>query len=147
MSFDVQSGERLSSERERLKLSQQAMSDECGVARVMLSRYERGVAEPGASALIALSGVGVDVLYVLTGVRTPQTAGSLSPEEIELLKLYKKADTQGRDAVQAVAALAGRTGGVPPKGGNVVSIGGNVKQAIGGDATFSAPVSFGKKNK
>ena len=94
-----------------------------------------------------MAGLGVDVLYVITGDHTPASAASLSRDEATLLELYKKADTQGRDALQAVAALAGRIGGVPPKGGNVVSIGGSVGQSVAGNASFSAPVSFGKKNK
>lgn len=71
MSFDVQAGARLSEERDRIGLSQQGLSDASGVARNMLSRYERAVAEPGASALIALAAVGLDVGYVLTGRRSP----------------------------------------------------------------------------
>lgn len=79
MSFDVQAGARLSEERDRIGLSQQGLSDASGVARNMLSRYERAVAEPGASALIALAAVGLDVGYVLTGRRSsasPQLSAS-----------------------------------------------------------------------
>lgn len=139
--------ERLRNERARLGLSQVAFSEACGVNRGTLATWEKGEQTPTAAVLAHMAKLGVDVLYVVTGQHTPTTSAALTPDESELLKLYNKADTQGRDAVQAVAALAGRTGGAPPKGGNVVSIGGNVKQAIGGDASFSAPVNFGKKNK
>jgi transcriptional regulator with XRE-family HTH domain len=106
--FDVQSGERLATERERLGLSQQALSDATGVARNMLSRYERGIAEPGASALMALAGSGVDVLFVLTGQRTPQSAQALSPEDTALLDNYHAATDEDRAVARRVLSLVAK---------------------------------------
>ncbi|AVS66626.1 hypothetical protein C8245_13890 [Paracidovorax avenae] len=147
VTFDTQAGSRLLQERERLALSQQGLADSSGIARTMLSRYERAAAEPSAGSLISLSRAGVDVLYVLTGARTPP-GGSLSDDERALLASYARADETGRAALQSVAALARRPAAGASRGGNSVEIGGDVGQAIAGDASFSAPVSFslgGKK--
>ena len=130
----------------RLGLSQQGLADACGIARTMLSRYERAAAEPGAGSLIALASRGVDLQYVLTGARTPTTAQALSPEQRVLLDSYESTDDAGRAALQAVATLAMRRSAAHQPG-NSVAIGGDVGQAIAGDATFSAPVSFGGRAK
>lgn len=148
VTFDTQAGARLLEERERLGHSQQGLSESAGIARTMLSRYERGAAEPGAGSLIALARAGVDVLYVLTSTRTPP-GSALSDDERTLLASYARADETGRAALQSVAALATRPGSDAGRRGNLIDIGGDVAQAIAGDASFSAPVSFslGSKKK
>lgn len=146
MPFEVQAGARLSEERERLRMSQQGLADACGIARTMLSRYERAVTEPGAGSLIALASHGVDVQYVLTGVRTPKSSQALTPQQLALLDSYAATDDAGRAALQAVAQIALRLHAAPRQG-NAVNIGGDVGQAITGDANFAAPVSFGRAKK
>lgn len=101
MSFDVQCGDRLRQERDRLGHSQQGLADLVGIQRAMLSRYERGIVEPGASVLIRLAEAGVDVSYVLFGARSP-SAQTLTPEEAALLDNYKAADERGRAAARGV---------------------------------------------
>ncbi|XXQ53559.1 helix-turn-helix domain-containing protein [Xenophilus aerolatus] len=106
--FDAQCGERLRQERDRLGLSQQALADLIGVQRAMLSRYERGVAEPGASALMKLAGAGINVSFVLFGaqVATGNDSGTttrvLTPEQAALLDNYEAADERGRAAARGV---------------------------------------------
>jgi hypothetical protein len=72
----------------------------------MLSRYERAAAEPGASSLIALSSAGVDIQFVLTGVKSGASEKTLAPAERELLQAWREGTEQGRKAMQAVAELA-----------------------------------------
>lgn len=103
MPFDALCGGRLREERERLGLSQQAVADLITVQRAMVSRYERGVAEPGASVLMKLAGAGIDVSYVLFGARTPAVIESaLTPEKKALLENYDAADEEGRAAARRV---------------------------------------------
>lgn len=71
MSSNSLFGGRLKEERSRLDFSQGALAEAAGVSREMLGKYERGAADPGASVLVALAAVGLDVGYVLTGRRSP----------------------------------------------------------------------------
>lgn len=62
-------GRRLLEERARLGLTQQALADAIGAPRVSFVKYEAGQSSPAAETLVALEGVGVDVRYVLSGLR------------------------------------------------------------------------------
>lgn len=110
MTFGAHVGERLREERDRLGMSQQDLSDLAAIRREMLSRYERGAAEPGAGVLMSLAGVGVDILYVLTGGRTPKGASALAPDESALLDDYKRADEGGKAAARTVLSALARGG-------------------------------------
>lgn len=66
--------ERIRSERERLKLSQQEVADLTGVRREMWGRYERGAAIPSAEILERFSAHGADAQYLLTGSRATTTS-------------------------------------------------------------------------
>ena len=101
MSFDAHCGDRLRQERDRLGQSQQGLAELIGVQRAMLSRYERGLVEPGAGVLMRLAGAGVDVSFVLFGARSAD-ARTLTPEEAALLDNYNAADERGRAAARSV---------------------------------------------
>jgi transcriptional regulator with XRE-family HTH domain len=101
VSFDAQCGDRLRQERDRLGHSQQGLAELVGVQRAMLSRYERGLVEPGAGVLMRLAEAGVDVSYVLFGARSG-AARTLTPEEAALLDNYNAADERGRAAARSV---------------------------------------------
>ena len=66
-------GQRLREERERLGLSQVAMSDIGGVKKLTQLRYEKGDSFPDAAYLAALSRFGLDVQYVVLGIHSPET--------------------------------------------------------------------------
>lgn len=89
MSIDAQIGSRLAEERKRLGLSQQRIADAVEVRREMWAKYEAG-AEPGAAVLGGAAAAGVDVQYVLTGVRA-------DPRVVELFR--SAADATRRSAV------------------------------------------------
>ena len=61
--------ERISEERKRLGLSQAAFAEAVGMSLSTQKRYEKGEREPDAGYLNQLGSVGVDVQYVITGVR------------------------------------------------------------------------------
>lgn len=63
--------ERLKSERERLGMSQTEFGEIAGVKRNAQMNYENGMRSPTADYLAAVSAVGVDVGYVITGHRGP----------------------------------------------------------------------------
>lgn len=60
---------RLREERLRLGLSQAAFAAACGVQKLAQLKYEKGERAPDAAYLMGAAEAGVDVLYVLTGVR------------------------------------------------------------------------------
>jgi transcriptional regulator with XRE-family HTH domain len=62
-------GQRLLEERKRLGLSQDRLASLGRVAKRTYCHYESGLREPGAAFLEAMAGAGVDVLYLLTGMR------------------------------------------------------------------------------
>lgn len=60
---------RLREERERLGLSQRALGEVAGVAKLAQLNYEKGARSPSIAYLDAVSGAGLDVWYMLTGER------------------------------------------------------------------------------
>ena len=62
-------GERLKEERKRLGLTQPGLAEIAGAAKRTVIDWEKGVSSPTAAQLEALSRVGMDVLFVVTGIR------------------------------------------------------------------------------
>lgn len=81
-----------------------------------------------------MAGLGVDVLYVITGQRTPSDGASLTAEEATLVTRYRQSSPVLRAYLQEF--------GLAPAAGNTVSIGGDVGQSIAGDQRNAGPVSF-----
>jgi len=82
-------GERLREERNRLGMSQPAFAAIAGTTKQTLFSWETGKTGPDAFQIALLAEAGVDVLYVLTGQRTPSVAQSLKPDEAALLDNYR----------------------------------------------------------
>lgn len=74
-------GERLKQERERLGMTQPAFAEAAGAAKRTLIEWEKGTTSPNSVQLSALSSVGVDVYYVLTGEPNLFLAGNESKTE------------------------------------------------------------------
>ncbi len=105
-------GERLREERKRLGLSQADFGALGGVKANAQGKYEADERSPDAEYLTGLSAAGVDVLYLLTGQRTPVTADGLAEDESEVLNHYRSMPDADRAAVRrlttALAESAGR---------------------------------------
>lgn len=93
-------GGRLREERLRLGLSQTEFGKIGGVQKLAQINYEKGERTPDANALAAWAQAGVDVLYVLTGIR----AQPITKEEIALLDNYRHCPPEGQVAVRATSA-------------------------------------------
>ena len=97
------------------------MAEAGGVGLNSQSNYENGHRSPDAAYLERISAIGVDVTYLLTGVRTPtanasvagDTSTSDAPaegavmravtrEQAALLDNYEAADERGRAAARSV---------------------------------------------
>ena len=66
-------GQRLRQERNRLKLSQSALGSIGGVETNAQGNYESGARSPKADYLLRVATAGVDINYVLTGLRVLAT--------------------------------------------------------------------------
>lgn len=118
-------GNRLVEERKRFGLNQADFGALASCARNTQANYERDERYPDSRYLSALADKGVDVLYVLTGRRTPDI-GDITNDEIELIKLFRAAPL----AVKA-AALAALTAG--SSASNSVNVSGQGNRVAGRD--------------
>lgn len=97
-------GNRLRKERERLALSQPAMAEMCGVTMRYQRNYEKDERLPDAGYLAAAMQAKVDVVYVLTGQRSPGVP-SLTPEESALLDNFRHSPPAARQALKTTSDL------------------------------------------
>lgn len=105
-------GERLKEERVRLGYNQGDFAAIAGVAKTSQFNYEKGERSPDAAYLAAVAEKGVDVLYVVTGRRTPEASSSFNGDEIDLVEHYRQLPEGDRQhthkMVNALAEMAGR---------------------------------------
>jgi transcriptional regulator with XRE-family HTH domain len=104
-------GDRLCEERKRLGLSQGAMGEIGGVKANAQGNYEKGDRFPDAAYLAALAEIGVDVLYVVTGRRTPRPADSFTAEESRVIEQYRSLPEQDRASVSRLTTALAETAG------------------------------------
>ncbi len=97
-------GDRLKEERERLGLSQPAFAAVANAKKHAQINWEKGVATPNGAALQAWAGIGVDVLYVITGQRA--VAAEQNPRERALLDNYRQSKEEDKAAIERVALNA-----------------------------------------
>ncbi|WP_052166363.1 helix-turn-helix domain-containing protein [Methylobacter tundripaludum] len=67
-------GDRLREERERLNLSQTSMAETAGTTKKTQIDYEKNRTPPKANYLAKVATYGVDVAYVITGIRAENVA-------------------------------------------------------------------------
>jgi len=104
-------GNRLQEERKRLGLNQDAFAQQVGVAKRTLAGYESGTGEVGALVLAYAANIGLDVLYVVTGRRTPEATSSFNGEEVDLVEHYRQLPEGDRQHThKMVTALATMVG-------------------------------------
>lgn len=140
-------GNRLREERERLGMTQEVFGALGGVLKRALIRYESGERYPDAAFLRGVSAVGVDVLYVLTGQRTPKVPSldALPEDERVLLSGYRLCNAQAKHhLLQSATLLAAGLPSAPStshSGMNMSDVGdGNVQiGSIGGSYSAIPP--------
>lgn len=96
-------GERLKEERVRLGYNQADFAAFAGVAKTSQFNYEKGDRSPDAAYLAAVAGKGVDVLYVVTGERTPLASTCLSREALDFFEVYQLVSEADRDVLLRTA--------------------------------------------
>ena len=94
---------RLREERERLGVSQEAMAKIGGVTKLSVFNYENN-REPSSSFLAKVSGAGIDIQYVLLGVRSELTRG-----ERATLDHYRQTNEEGQKIIEQTAFFAAQS--------------------------------------
>ncbi|WP_447775094.1 helix-turn-helix domain-containing protein [Variovorax boronicumulans] len=94
-------GNRLHRERCRLGLSAAAFAVLGGVDAAVQESFEKGVRHPDAAYLATMAVIGIDVLYVVTGMPTCTEDLSVSRDEVTLLRAYRTSDDAGKKAAHA----------------------------------------------
>lgn len=106
-------GERLRMERERLFLKQTDLTDAAGIKRTAQWSYESDRSSPTIAYLSAVSSLGLDVTYIVTGVRSAQLPGTTEQERNEidaLIGVYLYSADEDRLRLMAYAAAIGDAG-------------------------------------
>lgn len=104
-------GQRLREEREALGLSQPKFAVLASTTKQTVFSWESNKTAPSAAQLAAFAEAGVDVGYVLTGVRQPQPGSSLSEREKKLVDQYRQLDEADRSTIErTITALAATKG-------------------------------------
>lgn len=96
-------GSRLKEERKALGMSQQEFGAIGGVEANAQGKYESGERVPRSDYLAALGHKGVDVLYVLSGKRTPIASDSLSEAEQAIITHYRSLSDDDKEAISQLA--------------------------------------------
>ena len=78
-------GARLKEERKRLGLSQQELGALGGIEANAQGMYERGTRFPNSTYLSSIAKAGVDILYVVTGVKKVLAADGITDMETKVL--------------------------------------------------------------
>ena len=101
-------GIRLKEERERLGYTQPEFAEFAGAKKRTLIDWEKSVSSPTAVQLSALSEIGVDVMYVLTGQRNApvQAETRISRREAAMLDNYRACDEEDQKAIERIALSA-----------------------------------------
>ena len=109
------SGDRLREERLRLGFKKQEdLAQIGGVNRNTQGSYEKGERNPDSAYLAAVAAVGVDVLYVVTGVRATQAAAGLDEHEAQLLEAFRNMPKQQQEAFLLLSSSIATSSGKPP---------------------------------
>lgn len=105
-------GDRLKEERLRLGVSQTVLAEKCGVTKNTQLGYEKGERSPDGAYFAVAVGLGIDLLYVVTGERMPEAAEAFTAEEANLLRLYRGLSVDDRNATaRMITGLAS----LPPR--------------------------------
>ncbi|NNA66231.1 helix-turn-helix domain-containing protein [Pseudomonas gessardii] len=92
-------GERLKEERQRIGVSQTVLAEKCGVTKNTQLAYEKGERSPDTTYLASAASLGLDILYVVTGVATPQVVEGFTALEDKLVNQYRALPEEDQQAV------------------------------------------------
>jgi transcriptional regulator with XRE-family HTH domain len=97
-------GVRLSEERTRLGYSQADICGSCGISKRSYIHYESGDRSPDAEFLGAASKIGMDIQFIVIGIRSANFQSKRHDEE-KLLSLFRGCDEQAQVHLVQTATL------------------------------------------
>ncbi|GAB7531586.1 hypothetical protein PS3A_40000 [Pseudomonas sp. 3A(2025)] len=89
MELSEQIGARLREQRTQAGLTQDQLAEKLGVSKRTQGNYESGASDAPASYLTMAMGLGFDVMYILSGVRTTMANSTLTDAEDSMVKQYR----------------------------------------------------------
>lgn len=90
-------GNRLREERQRLGLNQTELGDKVGMTRKTQILYESGERPFDVNYMLRAHQVGLDVMYVLFGIRQSEPQpNELNSDELELVKAWRTAGLEAK---------------------------------------------------
>ncbi len=101
-------GDRLKAERLRLGLTQEEMAGVAKVARSAQANYEKGERSPDTQYLALACGAGVDIGFVITGVRTGIPNKLFDARTLAFCEKFQRADEVDRQFVERFLNLLDR---------------------------------------
>lgn len=111
-------GARLKEERERLGYTQTDFAALAGASKHAQINWEKGVAAPNAVALGLWAGIGLDVLYVVTGQRAGGTSAvPATPRQAALLDNFEHLSEDDKRALERTASALAQSARPVKKGG------------------------------
>lgn len=131
-------GARVKEERERLEMTIPEFAEAAGVKKNTVIDWQKDVSSPPAARLAALASAGLDVQYVVIGVRSSILAG----REALLLEGFRKMDEATQERTLAMVYS-----GTPPAPTTTQKFHGPVGQVTEGNAVFNKPVTFFDQRK
>lgn len=138
-------GEALKAERLRLGMNQEEFGAAGGVKKRTQISYEQDERSPDAVYLRAISAIGVDVQFILTG---DQATASLTQDEKELLTGYRGLDIRGKAGVLGmIEGMSAAPAPRPAQNGPHVEFHGKVGQQITGDINVPQTINMGGSKK
>lgn len=138
-------GEALKAERLRLGMNQEDFGAAGGVKKRTQISYEQDERAPDAVYLRAISSIGVDVQFILTG---DQATASLTQDEKELLTGYRGLDIRGKAGVLGmIDGMSSTPAAAPAKSGAHVEFHGKVGHQVTGNITGNQTINMGNKKK
>lgn len=99
-------GVRLFEERERLGFLQKVFAEKVGVTPRSQINYEKGERLPDSRYLAEAVRCGVDVMYVLTGVRSAPIESTLDRRGQALVDNYINSPEEGKRVIESTALFA-----------------------------------------
>ncbi|MGS0737252.1 helix-turn-helix domain-containing protein [Pseudomonas sp. GG8] len=100
---------RLKLEREACGLTQSAIAVIGGIQPNTQLLYESGTRCPRADYLSRLSATAIDVLFIVTGKRTPYAVAKLPADESALIKFLRAADFSDKHALEHIINILAKT--------------------------------------
>ena len=84
---------RLYDLREERNMKQKELADMLNIKPSAISKYEKGVSQPGIPTIIKIADifhVSVDYLLGLSSVKNPYSSDKFTPKEAEIITKYRK---------------------------------------------------------